>query len=143
MDSVSALATENSRLFRRVVSCSMRTLACRVTSSSLQHLRRYMSILPDHNGVFRVIMRHAVPNSPDRIKMIGAALKSCKFPVKRLRMLSLLTRHGFNEEENMFVEQQRCFESPFHSPSTPISFHHCSELRLSQIHCSLSFQSSS
>ena len=72
---------------------------------------RYMSILPDAGGVPRVILRHAVPNSPDRIKMIGAALKSCKFPVKRVRMLSLLTRHGFNEEETMFVEQQRYFES--------------------------------
>ena len=70
-----------------------------------------MSILPDAGGVPRVILRHAVPNSPDRIKMIGAALKSCKFPVKRVRMLSLLTRHGFNEEETMFVEQQRYFES--------------------------------
>jgi hypothetical protein len=70
-----------------------------------------MSIVPDAGGVPRVILRHAVPNSPDRIKMIGAALKSCKFPVKRLRMLSLLTRHGFNEEETMFVEQQRYFES--------------------------------
>jgi hypothetical protein len=72
---------------------------------------RYMCVLQDHNGAPRVIMRHAVPNSPDRIKMIGAALKSCKFPIKRVRMLSLLTRHGFNEEESMFVDQQRCFES--------------------------------
>jgi hypothetical protein len=81
-------------------------------NSSVSHLRcSYLCVVPDANGVPRVIMRHAVPNSPDRIKMIGAALKSCKFPVKRLRMLSLLTRHGFNEEETMFVEQQRYFES--------------------------------
>jgi len=31
-------------------------------------------------------------------------------------MLSLLTRHGFNEEESMFVEQQRSFESQTHPP---------------------------
>jgi hypothetical protein len=76
-------------------------------------LSSYLCVVPDANAVYRVIMRHAVPNSPDRIKMIGAALKSCKFPIKRVRMLSLLTRHGFNEEETMFVEQQRCFESAF------------------------------
>jgi hypothetical protein len=75
-----------------------------------------MCVVQDHNGVPRVIMRHAVPNSSDRIKMIGAALKSCKFPIKRVRMLSLLTRHGFNEEESMFVEQQRSFESQTHPP---------------------------
>ena len=63
---------------------------------------RYMCVVQDHNGAPRVIMRHAVPNSSDRIKMIGAALKSCKFPIKRVRMLSLLTRHGFNEEESMY-----------------------------------------
>jgi hypothetical protein len=113
MDSASGRVTENLRRFRRVVSCSTRECNFRLTSSRVQHFRRYMSVLPDHNGVPRVIMRHAVPNSPDRIKMIGAALKSCKIPIKRVRMLSLLTRHGFNEEETMFVEQQRCFESTF------------------------------
>ncbi len=97
------------------------------TSSLVRHFSRYMSVLPDHNGVPRVIMRHAVPNSPDRIKMIGAALKSCKIPVKRVRMLSLLTRHGFNEEETMFVEQQRCFEStfPFLHPFDIVPFNFC------------------
>lgn len=113
MDSASGRVTENLRRFRRVVSCLTRACNFRLTSSRVQHFRRYMSVLPDHNGVPRVIMRHAVPNSPDRIKMIGAALKSCKIPIKRVRMLSLLTRHGFNEEETMFVEQQRCFESTF------------------------------
>jgi hypothetical protein len=78
-------------------------------------------------------MRHAVPNSSDRIKMIGAALKSCKFPIKRVRMLSLLTRHGFNEEESMFVEQQRSFESQTHPPPPPRS-----HLVLQQSHISIS-----
>jgi hypothetical protein len=105
----------------------MRAFKFCLTSSLVQRFHRYMSVLPDHNGVPRVIMRHAVPNSPDRIKMIGAALKSCKIPIKRVRMLSLLTRHGFNEEETMFVEQQRCFESTFSflHPFDIVQFNFC------------------
>ncbi len=122
-----ALATGSLRLFRRAASCSTRNPFRRHSAPSSSYppaphaCASYMCVVPDACGVPRVILRHAVPNSPDRIKMIGAALKSCKFSVKRLRMLSLLTRHGFNEEEAMFVDQQRYFESQPNSSSCSIA----------------------